>query len=158
MASFNRNRRSRGVPRAHSISMRIMRREHLRRGAQPHPSIDEPRPLTRGDCVDAARPCPWALCKYHLYLDVDPRTGSLKLNFPALEPWELEQTCALDIADQGGVTLEIVGNVLNVTRERSRQIELRALHKLKAADLLADLGVVSLDGFPHVEQGFDTKE
>ena len=62
-------------------------------------------------------------CKYHLYLDVNPETGSIKMNFPDLEPWELEETCALDIAERGGVTLEEVGAILNLTRERVRQVE-----------------------------------
>ena len=29
-----------------------------------------PRPVTRGDCLAEARPCPWVGCQYHLLLDV----------------------------------------------------------------------------------------
>jgi hypothetical protein len=55
--------------------------------------VDEwTRPRTRGECRDAERPCPFVACKHHLYLDVNPETGSLKLNFPDLEPWELEDS------------------------------------------------------------------
>ena len=39
-------------------------------------------------------------CKHHLYLDVNPATGSIKLNFPDKEIWELEHTCALDVAER----------------------------------------------------------
>ena len=70
-------------------------------------------------------------CKHHLYLDVNPRTGTIKLNFPDLEPWELEHTCALDVADDGGHTLEEVGDITNLTRERIRQLELRGLLELR---------------------------
>jgi hypothetical protein len=71
-------------------------------------------------------------CKHHLYLDVNPGTGSIKLNFPDKEVWELEETCALDVADRGGITLEEVGSIMNLTRERIRQVETRGLLKLRA--------------------------
>jgi len=83
------------------------------------------RPRTRGECEEGDRPCPWVACKYHLYLDVNPETGSIKLNFPDLEVWEMKETCALDIADRGGATLEVVGATMNLTRERIRQMEVR---------------------------------
>ena len=66
-------------------------------------------------------------CRHHLYLDVHPVTGSLKLNFPHLEPWELERTCSLDEATAGPKTLEEVGAKMNVTRERVRQVEREAM-------------------------------
>jgi DNA-directed RNA polymerase sigma subunit (sigma70/sigma32) len=70
-------------------------------------------------------------CRYHLYLDVNPETGSIKLNFPHLQVWEMKETCALDVSDRGGATLEEVGEILNLTRERIRQVEVRGLLKLK---------------------------
>jgi hypothetical protein len=70
-------------------------------------------------------------CKHHLYLDINPRTGSIKINFPELEPWELQHTCALDVADNGGLTLEEIGLITNLTRERVRQVEVRGLITLK---------------------------
>lgn len=119
--------------------------------------LDGERPRTRGDCMTAeqlveewyknhpdaiaappfadgpnsARPCPWAGCKYHLYSTVE-ETGSLRVTFPELEPDELQETCALDVADRRGLTLEEVGELVNLTRERVRQIEVRSLHKLMA--------------------------
>lgn len=90
------------------------------------------RPQTRAQCEDAPRPCPYVGCRFHLYLDVSKR-GSIKLNFPHLEPEELEHSCALDVAESGGATLEQVGYLLNVVRERVRQLEDMAFRKLREA-------------------------
>ncbi|HZJ55112.1 MAG TPA: sigma factor-like helix-turn-helix DNA-binding protein, partial [Myxococcaceae bacterium] len=49
------------------------------------------------------------------------------------EIWELEHTCALDVAEKGGITLEEVGEIMNLTRERIRQVETRGLAKLREA-------------------------
>lgn len=101
-----------------------------------------PRPRTRGDCLpggtNAARPCPWVTCRHHLYLDVNPESGAVKLNFPDREPWDLVETCALDVAgniDDGGNTLDVVGRFLNVTRERVRQLEVDALKAVRRRGL-----------------------
>ncbi|MBL9037177.1 MAG: DNA-binding protein [Archangium sp.] len=91
------------------------------------------RPKTRADCVSSPRPCVFVSCKYNLYLDVNPETGSIKLNFPDKEIFELEYTCALDVAEKGGITLEEVGEIMNLTRERIRQVETRGLEKVRTA-------------------------
>lgn len=96
-------------------------------------SIEQMRPRERSQCVDSPRPCLFVSCKHNLFLDVNPETGSVKLNFPDKEIWELEETCALDVADRGGITLEEVGSIMNLTRERIRQVETRGLLKLRAA-------------------------
>ncbi len=124
-----RSRRTR--PRSKTIAMKRLTREELRIGALLNPPVDIPRPESRGECQGEARPCPWVACKYHLYLDVNPDTGSIKINFPDLEPWEMRHTCALDVADENGITLEEVGEIMNLTRERIRQVEVRGLAKLK---------------------------
>lgn len=93
--------------------------------------VDKIRPTKRGDCVDGPRPCPWVMCKYHLYLDVGD-SGSVKFNFPDLGPLDMENTCALDIADQGGTTLDEIGNFMNLSRERIRQLEVKIIDKLRA--------------------------
>ena len=77
------------------------------------------------------RPCPLVSCEHHLYLDVTPQSGTIKLNFPHLEVWEMAETCALDVADRGGISLEEVGAILNLTRERIRQVEIRGLTKIR---------------------------
>jgi hypothetical protein len=90
------------------------------------PDLVAERPATRGDCAGGERPCPWVSCKHHLYLEVST-DGAIKLNFPDLEPWQLTKSCALDIADERPITLDQVGEVMNLTRERIRQVERRAL-------------------------------
>jgi hypothetical protein len=147
-----RRRRRRTRPRSKTIAMKRLTREELRQGALMYPPVDIPRPTSRAECREEMRPCPWVACKHHLYLDINPETGSIKINFPDLEPWELKHTCALDVAERGGITLEEVGEIMNLTRERIRQVEVRGLLKLKmgspspdelGADLLA--GKVQLD-------------
>jgi hypothetical protein len=126
-----RRRRRRTRPRSKTIAMKRLTREELRVGALMYPPVDIPRPTTREECRGEMRPCPWVACKHHLYLDINPETGSIKINFPDLEPWELKHTCALDVAERGGITLEEVGEIMNLTRERIRQVEVRGLLKLK---------------------------
>jgi hypothetical protein len=48
-----------------------------------------PRPTTRAECLQEARPCPWASCRHHLLLEVaaikggdDVRATTLRLNRP----------------------------------------------------------------------------
>jgi Zn-finger protein len=89
------------------------------------------KPKTRSECLKMKRPCLFVSCKFHLFLDVNPETKSIKFNFPGKEVWDLKETCALDVADKAGVTLEEVGAIMNLTRERIRQVEMRALQKLK---------------------------
>jgi hypothetical protein len=100
---------------------------------------DQERPATRADCASGPRPCPHVSCKHHLYLDVSPGTGTIKINFPDIEVWEMAVSCALDIAGDGGLRLEAIGELMNVTRERARQNEMQALSKLGVVALKNDL-------------------
>jgi hypothetical protein len=113
--------------------MKRLTKEELRIGALLYPERTYWRPKSRGECANVARPCPYVSCKFHLYLDVNPNTGSIKVNFPEREVWELKASCALDVSKQGGITLEEVGEILNLTRERIRQVEVRGLLKLREA-------------------------
>jgi hypothetical protein len=126
-----RSRRKREV-RARTISVKRMTKRELEIGRLLYPEHDYEKPNTRAECVEGIRPCPFVSCKHHLFLDVSSRTGAIKLNFPDLEVWEMNETCALDIADRGGTTLEEVGAIMNLTRERIRQVEVKALAKLDA--------------------------
>ncbi len=128
---IRRRQRRRDRPRSRTIAMKRLTREEMRQGALLLPFMDYRRPVTRAECACGERPCPFVSCKYHLYLDVNPETGSIKLNFPHMEVWEMADTCALDVADRGGITLEEVGEIMNLTRERIRQVEVRGLLKLK---------------------------
>jgi hypothetical protein len=115
-----------------------MTKRELEIGRLLYPETDYFKPKTRSECVEGPRPCPFVSCKHHLYIDVSPRTGAIKLNFPDLEVWEMGESCALDVADRGGTTLEDVGAIMNLTRERIRQVEVKALAKLEALkDMMA---------------------
>jgi hypothetical protein len=130
-----RNRRKRAV-RARTISVKRMTQRELELGRllfPEQPGEDYVRPTTRAECKDGPRPCPFVSCTHHLYLDVQPRTGAIKLNFPDLEVEDMTHSCALDVADQGGSTLEDIGAIMNLTRERIRQVEVRAMARAQAA-------------------------
>jgi hypothetical protein len=76
-------------------------------------------------------------CRYHLLLDVKPN-GAIRYASGTRDPIELEHSCALDLADERGHTLEELGKVMDVTRERIRQIEYKLLQRLKRAPTLSD--------------------
>jgi hypothetical protein len=138
--SENRRNRRKGRRRSKTIPMKRLTREELRYAQEIQEYMATvQRPASRKDCGVGERPCPFVSCKYHLYLDVNPETGSIKLNFPDFEVWELAETCALDVAERGGITLEEVGEILNLTRERIRQVEVRGLDKLREVDEEGDL-------------------
>jgi Sigma-70, region 4 len=127
-----RSRRKRPI-RARTISVKRMTKRELELGRLLYPDVEDvERPRTRAECAEGERPCPFVSCQHHLYLDVSARTGAIKLNFPDLEVWQMTETCALDVADRGGTTLEEVGAIMNLTRERIRQVEVKGLAKLAA--------------------------
>jgi len=102
-------------------------------GALLYPEEPEGRPTSRDQCRKGVRPCPWARCRYHLAVAVSPR-GDLHLREDADELADTQRpTCALDIADGGDHTLGEVGDALGIVRERTRQIEITALAKARAA-------------------------
>jgi hypothetical protein len=45
----------------------------------------------------------------------------------------MKETCSLDIAERGGITLEEIGLIVGLTRERVRQIEMVAMRKVRKA-------------------------
>jgi hypothetical protein len=94
------------------------------------------RPTTREECehlVEKLGFCPYVGCRHHLYLDVCERTGSITFNFPDLGIDEIPACCALDIADEGRHSLEEIGDLRNMTRERIRQIEASGLRAMAGA-------------------------
>jgi hypothetical protein len=120
-----------GRVRSKTIAPKRLTREEKREALLLQYPEDVERPRHRGECMSMERPCPFVSCEHHLYLDVNPHSGAIKLNFPHLEVWEMAETCALDVADRGGITLEEVGAILNLTRERIRQVEVRGLGKIR---------------------------
>jgi hypothetical protein len=131
-------------PRARPAHIQRLSKQRLVRDAEAYPpsiNAEHPRPRTFGECEASAlgapsNPCPFVSCRWNLYLDVDPTTGSVKLNHPDREVWQLAQTCALRVAAGGGRTLEEVGDLTNLSRERIRQLEDRMLGRLRARSAL----------------------
>lgn len=133
----DRSRRKRTV-RAKTIDTRRIPKGEMRDGRRMYPDEGSERPRTRAECENHDGPCPFVSCQFHLYLDVNPKTGSIKLNMPDIEPDEMAETCALDVADRGGQTLEQVAAIMNLTRERIRQVQDKALLLVRPA-LVAQL-------------------
>jgi hypothetical protein len=132
-AKLNANRlrsRRKRIARPRTIKMSRISKVRIvaARIAEPDDGLRR-LPMTRGDCAEFERPCPYISCKNHLFADVDYRSGSIKFNFPDLFDADgapeldlMPCTCALDVADAGGATLEKTGEYMNLTRERVRQI------------------------------------
>ncbi len=80
-------------------------------------------PTTRGDCLpggsNEARPCRYRGCRWHL-----DRERRWLHQVP-----DMTESCVLDVADRGGATLEEIGDMLGLTRERVRQIEEEAMER-----------------------------
>lgn len=126
-----------------SIHLDKIPRRHLALVREEDPeALARHLPATRGDCESGPRPCPYVSCRHHLLID-SMRGGGFKILFPDLvdiDPEtqevldvrleEMPATCALDVADQGGVILEVVAHLLNCVRERVRQIEANALSRI----------------------------
>lgn len=129
------------------------KRVHLRVlevGKFLYPETLPPLPATRADCP-TIRPCPHVRCRHNTYLDV---TENGSLSVPRHEPWDhpAAWSCVLD---SRGATLEEVGEVLGVTRERVRQIEVLALAKLHEKCL--ELGIQPPTPDPELPDPFQRK-
>lgn len=90
------------------------------------------RPQKRADCASVPRPCPYVGCRHNLYLDVVPhaRGPRLFINFDG-EPHEMRESCALDVAERGGLTLEETSEAMNLTKDRVFHIEAEAKREIR---------------------------
>lgn len=139
-----RGRRARKTTPKRSENIRRLSKAKLALGETvPSDPAQAQRPRSWGECVEAGRgtatPCAFVGCAYHLALDVDAETGTITLRdpgvvhdgdadgVPEIDVAAMRATCALAEATRGGITLEEVGAMLNLTRERVRQLETRAL-------------------------------
>lgn len=122
--------RVRTVPRPRLLGKAALARAVKEQGQAP----ELERPRTRGDCDGIPRPCPFVGCRWNLFLDVE-KDGSIRFNFPHLEPHEMRVSCALDVAD--GVDHEQLGAdelapLINLMPRQVRNVELGAIDKLCA--------------------------
>src|SRR5512141_633539 len=85
--------------------------------------------ITRGGCRKLGGPCPHAVCRFNLTTERRDNRGAkpTQAHLPIVR-----ETCALEAAEHGGMTLEEIAARLSLTRERVRQIEHGALKKLWA--------------------------
>ena len=98
------------------------------------------RPRKRSECFEIMRPCPFVTCDFNLFPEWaglrgrSKRSGCKKriIRTKITDPFKVPQnrSCVLDIALLGGLTLEEVGYILDITRERVRQIQFAALKKM----------------------------
>lgn len=94
---------------------------------------DLKKPRTRAEC-GKQRPCPWISCKYHLYLDVNPQRGRITINYPNIPPWEMENSCVLDLIEtsRGEMISKKIGEkALNMSRQAVCIIVLNGIRKIK---------------------------
>lgn len=98
------------------------------------PGLDFKRPITRADCADVPRPCPFIGCRHNLYLD-ETEAGNVYLNFPNTPVLEMKHSCVLDLAEKGPWSLRDTSQILGLTPERIRQIEIGVIEKLRSTDL-----------------------
>lgn len=87
------------------------------------------KPITRADCENIPRPCPFVSCRYNLYAD-HMESGKFKKNFKNKEPHQMKSSCALDIADEGEHDLHEISLIVDLSKERVRQITEQALIKV----------------------------
>lgn len=119
--------RERPYPRS-MVASEVRRHARAERSGEP-----EPRrlPETREECLSGPRPCPYTTCRYNLFLDVN-LGGGIRFTHPELEPGQMPESCVLDVvAKEGALTLEAIGGLLGLTRERIRQIEVIALERFR---------------------------
>lgn len=103
------------------------------------------KPISRSDCVDAERPCPWVSCRYHMAHRLGSghanrptvRDGSEDPHLDILDPdkWatELPVSCMLDITDRGlPVSADECSEVMGISAHQVRKIAAKAVGRMKA--------------------------
>lgn len=95
------------------------------------------RPVTRADCDDVVRPCPWIECRYHnARVERDDRAlaPSEHGKFRGVRVSLLDdaaRSCALDVAGRGAASVEEVAEIFGVEPNAIRLAEERALASLR---------------------------
>ena len=83
--------------------------------------------ITGGVCRELPGPCPHTVCRFNLTSERRDNRGAkpVKMHLPVVR-----ESCTLEAAEVGGMTLEEIAARLSLTRERVRQIEFDALTKM----------------------------
>lgn len=107
--------------RAVTVAVRDVTQTDRQRARRRMKALRLRRPRVRRSCLpggwNSARPCPFVGCRHHLYLDINPDNGSITVRFPNLYPWELEESCSLDVAERGGMGIPPLAPLLAVSRQ-----------------------------------------
>lgn len=93
--------------------------------------------ISNKNCMRCAEPCSAIDCRYHIHSDAKPDQIATA-PIPTV-------TCSLKLANTGGMTLDSIGIILGLTRERVRQIEAKGSFKLSKR--LGHLGFNPIDLF-----------
>ncbi len=102
-------------------------------------------PKRRSECLNRKRPCPWVRCTHHFIWLLWDRLRDKSDDEIADCISRIRYSCVLDTVDNHGqMTLEQIGQLLNLTRERIRQIEKKAITRarkptIRRAPILARL-------------------
>lgn len=135
-----------------SLSKRELKRQA--RHLPPTGPASPDRPKTRGECAAIARPCPFVSCRYNLFIDVRSN-GTIKWNRgDAVESLlDSHASCALDVAADGPKTLDYVADLLQLDKERVRQITEISIERLKAVfrQLKLDPGQLDMNDEAYVQ-------
>lgn len=117
-------------------------------------------PRTRRECPQG--PCHHVACRFHLWTDrVMDRDGAVVDLRETVLFGNRQHTCVLREIARGAKTLEAIGSLLDVSRERVRQIEAEALARLRDADpgvlreLLDAVSEIQSDGEPWEDDEHD---
>lgn len=83
--------------------------------------------ITGGACRRLPGLCPHTVCRFNLTSERRDNRGakSAEMHLPVVR-----ESCALEAAELGGMTLKEIASRLSLTRERVRQIQLGALAKV----------------------------
>ena len=83
--------------------------------------------ITGGTCRRIPGPCPHTVCRFNLTSERRDNRGAkpAERHLPVVR-----ESCALEAAELGGMTLKEIGSRLSLTRERVRQIQMGALAKV----------------------------
>lgn len=135
--------------------------ETLTNGAVVEYPKDIKRPRTRGECEGQEGICPLVSCRFHLALDVNEETGSIKNNFPVHRPNPvtgeddidfydvdfdaMKFTCALDVAELAQeLSLKELADTMGLSYDRAFQTIDEA--KKRAHEVAVEIGAA--EGLP----------